>query len=98
MKGNKMGQHHPKQDKDYVSKVDPAVVTAFLNTYGKPPTASKTAYRQTISRHPDGWSGGKREPIPVTIGQDMQLAPTTYGFADRGAVDNWLEQALDSPT
>lgn len=79
------GDHKVQQDKDYVSKVDPAVVAAFLKEFGTPPTASKAAYQAIIAhRH------------PVTIAQDMPLAPTVYGFADRASVDGWLERALDA--
>lgn len=87
-KGSTMsGDHKVKQDSDYVSRVDPSVVESFLQEFGKPPTPSKAAYKATIAHRQ-----------PVTIGQDMPLAPATYGFADKNAVDNWLEQALDSPT
>ncbi len=99
------GNHHQLQDKDYVSKVDPAVVAAFLKRFGTPPVANRDAYNATESRHPDGYTAaavtrGRHTavpPIPVTIGQDMPLAPATYGFADKAAVDAWFELAFDTP-
>jgi len=88
------GQHHVRQDKDYVSVIQQADVDAFLSAHGKPPTPSQAAYQAVIAhRTSTTESGGKR----TTIGQDMPLAPTRYGFADRQAVDAWLELALDSP-
>ena len=99
------GNHQVRQDKDYVSRVDPAVVAAFLKRFGKPPVANRDAYNMTQSRHPDGYSApavtiGRHTgvpPIPVMICQDMPLAPTVYGFADKAAVDQWFELAFDTP-
>jgi hypothetical protein len=99
------GQHHVLQDKDYVSKVDPAVVAAFLKRFGSPPVANRDAYNATQSRHPDGYSApvvtmGLHTGVPpmtYLIGQDMPLAPATYGFADRNAVNQWFERAFDTP-
>jgi len=31
------------------------------------------------------------------MAQDMPLAPATYGFADKAAVDQWFEKAFDTP-
>ena len=100
MKGTKMGhggQHHVKQDKDYVSKVDPSIVNNFLTKFGKPPVANRAAYQAATSIHPDGFARGQG-PIKTTIAQDMPLAPTVYGFADKNAVDQWFELAFDTPT
>ncbi len=83
-----------QQDKNYVSKVDPAIVDAFLKTFGKPPVANQAALKESQSRRPAGNTGA---PLQTTMSQDMPLAPTTYGFADKAATAAWFEKAQDTP-
>jgi len=88
-KGAKQG--NVRQDANYVSKIDPARVAAFLAQFGKPPVANRAAYNASQAYpHP-------RKPTDHSISQDMPLAPTVYGFADRNAVDGWFEKAFDTP-
>ncbi len=88
--------HQVQQNKDYVSKVDPAIVATFLKTFGKPPVANRAAYQEASSIHPAGFPAG-HGPMQPTMAQEMPLVPATYGFADKNAVDAWFEKAFDTP-
>lgn len=91
------GQHHVRQDADYVSRADPADVAAFLAKFGKPPVANRDAYNATEARPSSSKGKPHSSTAFVSICQDMPLAPTLYGFADKNAVDGWFEKAFDTP-
>lgn len=81
MKGKKMGQHHPQQDKDYISNVTQADFDAFEAI----PDQTHEKYVASIKHH----KGVNGKDVQIT--GDMALAPTRYGFADKAAAQAWID-------
>ena len=88
-------QHKVQQDQAYVSVIPQPVVDAFLKEFGKPPVANKAALAAAQKKP------AKDPAVPenkrISISQDMPLAPATYGFADKAAVQDWFQKAFDTP-